>query len=303
MSVVLDDPKSPDAGSVLLLGSGPLGSAIATDLSSRGRTRARAVQIPWESRERAQTLTRAVATLPEGARNVVVWAAGRAGFSTGVETCEDERLAFEDVATSVETLAASRGPDAVSFHVVSSAGGLYEGLTRVRIDSPLTPRRPYGLLKHAQERRAEAMDARVPVAIYRVSSVYSDPRPGHRISLIGELIRNGIDRKVSSLYGRMDTLRDYVSNEEVGRHIGRRITEPQVPGSRVEMLVAGRPASVSQVIDLVERALRRRLMVSFVEAWNARDISFDPALRSADFRPEPLQTGIARLLLQYLSRG
>ena len=303
MSVVLDDPRCPDAGSVLVLGSGPLGSAIATAVIARGRSRARAVQIPWESTGRAEALKRAVTTLPEGSRNVVVWAAGRAGFSTDVETCEEERLAFEDAAASVETLAASRGANAVSFHVVSSAGGLYEGLTRVRIDSPLTPSRPYGLLKHSQEKRAGEMGASFPIAIYRVSSVYSYPRPGHRISLIGELIRNGIDRKLSGLYGRMDTLRDYVSSEEVGHHIARRISEPQGSGSRIEMLVAGRPASVSQVIDLVERALRRRLMVSFVEAWNARDISFDPALRPVDFRPEPLQTGIPRLLLQYLSRG
>lgn len=302
MSVVLDDPKTSDAGSVLVLGSGSLGSAIASALTSSGRSRRRAVDIPWESSRRAQALTGAITALPRGSRNVVVWAAGRAGFSSDVETCEKERLAFEDVAVSLEALAASRGPDAASFHVVSSAGGLYEGLTRVMSGSPLTPRRPYGQLKHAQEMRARAMNTSIPVYIYRVSSVYGRPLSDHRVSLIGELIRNGVDRKPSTLYGKMDTLRDYVNNEEIAHHIARRINEQRAADSQPEMLVAGRPASVSQVVDLVERVLRRRLLVSFAEAWNARDISFDPALRPLDFRPEPLQTGIARVLFQYLSK-
>jgi nucleoside-diphosphate-sugar epimerase len=302
VSVVLDDPKAPGAGSVLVFGSGSLGSAVADSLRSAGRSRAREVRIPWESSRRTDAVSRAMTSLPRDTGIAVVWAAGRAGFSTDAETCEEERLAFEDVARSLESVAGSRNAGDVSFHVVSSAGGLYEGLTRVLSDSPPTPRRPYGLLKHAQEARARKMEGRISVSIYRVSSVYGHPRPEHRAGLIGELIRNGVGRKPSAIYGKMDTLRDYVSNEDVGRHIARRISEPNASGSQVEMLVAGRPASVSQVVDLVERVLRRRLIISFVEAWNAQDISFDAALRPMDFRPEPLQTGIARVHYQYLSR-
>jgi hypothetical protein len=99
----------------------------------------------------------------------------------------------------------------------------------------------------------------------------------------------------------MDTLRDYVGNDEVGRHIAGRIMDPAL-GADIEMLVAGRPSSVSHVVDVVERALRRRVFVSFEEAWNTRDITFDKALRAPGFLPEDLGVGASRALYEYLTR-
>jgi len=245
----------------------------------------------------------ALGSFPDGsARNAVVWAAGRAGFSASTDACESELAAFQDAAEAIDGLVAQRGPGGVSLHLVSSAGGLYEGLTRVSTDSPLSPKRPYGILKEAQERRASVMAQEIPVRIYRVSSVYGYPQPGHRGGLIAELIKNGVERRPSALYGAMDTLRDYVGDEEVGRHIARRVMKWAPTGGKPEMLVSGRPTSVAQVVDLVEKVLRRRLLVSFEDAWNARDITFDSALKAPDFHPEPLRTGISRLLSKYLSR-
>ena len=166
----------------------------------------------------------------------------------------------------------------------------------------MSPKRPYGILKGEQERRAREMARAIPVRIYRVSSVYGSPHPGHRGGLIAELIKNGVERRPTALYGAMDTLRDDVGDEEVGHHIARSVMRWRRSGEKPEMLVSGRPTSVAQVVDLVEKVLRRRLLVSFEDAWNARDITFDSALKAPDFHPEPLGTGISRLLHQYLSR-
>lgn len=303
MSGLLDDPRSGDAGSVLLLGSGAIGSAISEALIHEGKVRVRPVEIPWSSNQRSEVLKRWGEVLPPAAeaRNAIVWAAGRAGFSADQAECDEELAAFQDTLDAIGHLVAIRGPGSVSFHMLSSAGGLYEGLTRVSTGSAFMPRRPYGRLKMEAERRALGLASSIPVTIYRISSVYGCPKQGHRIGLIAQLVRNGLERRPSSLYGAMDTLRDYVGSDEVGRHIARGVTMERAIGLYTEMLVAGRPTTIGAVVDLVERALRRRVLVSFQEAWNARDITFDPAVRAAGFRSETLSTGVSRVAFQFLS--
>jgi len=303
VSVLLDDPQSVETGSVILFGSGVVGSAIEKALHRQGMVRARPIRIQWRSHERIETLKQWMEALPEqaGSNNTIVWAAGRAGFSADQTACDEELSAFVDTVHSIKQLVARRGRQSVSLHLVSSAGGLYEGVARVSPATPLMPRRPYGFLKLQQEQRSLALSGSIPVTVHRVSTVYGCPRPGQRVGLIGELIRNGLGRRPTSLYGAMDTLRDYVFSDEIGRHIASSITIEREPGSHIEMLVAGQPTPIAAVVALVERVLSRRLLVSFQDAWNARDITFDPAIRAPGFQPEALRTGVSRALFQFLS--
>jgi UDP-glucose 4-epimerase len=303
VSALLDDPRSVDGGAVLLLGSGVIASAVAASLKQRGHTRIKPVAIPWESNKRTRALRDAMSELPliPGARNALIWAAGRAGFSADEQSCNNELLAFKDTVDAVAMIAAEPGGTPISLHLVSSAGGLFEGLARVSVDSPVTPRRPYGYLKQRQEEMALQMADRIPVSIYRVSSVYGCPRPGQRVGLVGELLRNGLDRRPSAIYGAMDTLRDYVGSSEVGRHIAGGVLDLDGSASGVEMVVSGRPTAIGAVIEIVQRLLRRRLLVSFEDAWNARDITFDPAIRARGFGAEDLRVGISRSLFELLT--
>jgi nucleoside-diphosphate-sugar epimerase len=303
VSALLDDPQSVETGSVMLLGSGVIGSAIEKALQRHGKVRTNAVQIPWGSHQRVEILKQMMESLPTqaGSNNTIVWAAGRAGFSADQTACDEELSAFRDTVHSIRHLVEHRGQQSVSLHLVSSAGGLYEGVTRVSSDTPFLPKRPYGLLKLEQEQLALEMSDSIPVTIHRVSTVYGCPKPGHRVGLIGELIRNGLDHRPISLYGAMDTLRDYVGNDQVGRHIATSIMMNRGPSPQVEMLVAGQPTPLAAVVALVERLLNRRLLVSFVNAWNAQDITFDPAIRANGFQPEALSTGVARVLFEFMS--
>ena len=302
MSAVLDDPSSIGSGAVLLLGSGAIGSAIADALRRHGRARTRSAPIPWTSSDRGDALRGAMDLLPVGAHNAVVWAAGRAGFSAVESTCEQELDAFIDVMRAIGHMVDQPGSRSLSLHVVSSAGALFEGVTRVSAASTTSPLRPYGHLKAEQERRSGAAAGSIPVTIYRASTVYGTPSRGHRPGLIATLVQNGLGRRPTSLYGALDTLRDYVSADEIGQHIARRVGKQSGAGLQVEMLVAGRPTPIAAVIDIVERALRRRLLTSYVDAWNARDITFDPSIRAIGFKPEPLTTGVARVVAQSLGR-
>ena len=259
--------------------------------------------IPWESNRREEVIRDLLGHLPPvpEARNALVWAAGRTGFSAGEDACNDELLAFKDIVDAVEQLADQPGGRSMSLHVVSSAGGLFEGLTRVSGDSPVTPRRPYGYLKRRQEEIALRMADRIPVWIHRVSTVYSCPRPGQRVGLVGELLRNGLDRRPSEIFGAMDTLRDYVGSAEVGRHIAGRVVDSHESASGVEMVVSGRPIPIASIIEIVQRLLRRRLLVSFEDAWNAQDITFDPAIRARGFRAEDLRVGVSKSLFELMT--
>ncbi len=303
MSALIDNPRVVDSGAVVLLGSGVLASAVSAALRQRGWTRIRPITIPWEANGRSRALQDALRELRAGpgTSNALVWAAGRAGFSADEESCQNELLAFKDTVDAVERAAEQHGEGRMSLHLVSSAGGLFEGLTRISGDSPVTPRRPYGYLKRDQERLAFRMADRVPACIYRVSTVYSCPRPGQRVGLVGELLRNGLDRRPSAIFGAMDTLRDYVGSAEVGRHIAGRIVDSHDWTSGVEMVVAGRPTPIGAIIEIVQRLLRRRLLISFEDAWNARDITFDPAMRARGFRAEDLRVGVARSLFELLT--
>lgn len=305
MSALLDDPRSVDGGTVVLLGSGVIASAVAGSLKQHGHTRIRPITIPWESNKRSKALGDALSELPSvpRGRNALIWAAGQAGFSADEQSCNEELLAFKDTVDAVEQIVARPRGTPISLHLVSSAGGLFEGLTRVSVDSPVTPRRPYGYLKRRQEEMALQMSDRIPVSIYRVSSVYSCPRPGQRVGLVGELLRNGLDRRPSAIFGAMDTLRDYVGSSEVGRHIAGGVLDPHGSAAGVKMVVSGRPTPIAAVIEIVQRLLRRRLLVSFEDAWNARDITFDPAIRARGFRAEDLRVGVSRSLFELLTGG
>lgn len=291
-----------DAGTTLVLGSGMIGSAVLDALTRKGALQSQPVSISWRSGERSASLSAAVEqmTASTSRPTAVVWAAGRAGFSADTQACEQELQAFGDVLGCVEALAGRRSHAATAFHMVSSAGGLFEGLVGVTSDLEAAPRRPYGRLKAEQEKATRALAGSIAVCIYRVSSVYGCPAPQRRAGLVGVLVENGLTGRPSQIYGAMDTLRDFVWSEDVGRHIAARVGA-EISGRNIEMLVSGAPTPITRVISLVERAIRHRVYVSFVDAWNSLNITFDSRAPAVGFRRESLQTGIRRVAQQYLS--
>ncbi len=233
----------------------------------------------------------------------VIWSAGVAGFDSDYAEAAAELDAFRGVVEAVRQFAASGTGCAVAVHLLSSAGGLYEGQTRVEPGNAPEPQRPYGQLKLAQEAAVRELVGGVGIDVYRPSSVFGSVSTKSRQGLVPTLVRNGLLGRVTTLSGAIGTQRDYVSARMVGRHIARRVLSESGVDLTISHLVAARPHTVGEVLRIVERALRRRVLLAVAPAENAAPITFSESIRAADFAAEDLRVGIEQVASEYLGRS
>ena len=203
-----------------------------------------------------------------------VWSAGRGGFSATEKELEPELYSFQAVLELVKE--SVRGIDSARtrFFHFSSAGGLYEGQKCVSDKTQPNPLRPYGELKLRQELLLSSVDFALETTIYRPSSVYGPVRMGQRLGLIPNMIRNGIQHRVTSIYARDSTLRDFVWVYDLAGVVSSQMLNWEFGGGTY-ILHTGAPASVGQVRLSVEKLLGRRIYVRYSDEYdNSSDITF-----------------------------
>jgi UDP-glucose 4-epimerase len=195
----------------------------------------------------------------------IVWAAGKGGFGATAEALEPELASFRCVVDMAASLREELLNSDHGFHMLSSAGGLFEGQRNVHPATVCRPIRPYAMLKERQEEYAVERIGGVSLSIYRPSSVYGYNRHGSRMGLVPTLLENGIQRRVSRVFVDMNTLRDYVLAEDVADFIGRKIVEGHWGEDEVAIftLASGRASSVFEVKRHIERLLGRRIYVQY----------------------------------------
>lgn len=308
------DPRGGDMFAVF--GVGLIGSSVVEALARSGAYRASAVQISWDDqlarREQLERLEgRLAAELPrvragaELCRLGIVWSAGRAGFGASTVEVDRELESFRDVLALAGRVAWRLPFTTVTFGLISSAGGLFEGQRSVSAASRPAPRRPYGIAKMQQERLLAEADEPLGRRIYRLTSVYGHLVPGWRTGLASALILNGVRRKVTHITGRMDTLRDFVWADDVGRFVACDLRA----GSRVRvvpprLLASARPSSIHEVQKIVERVLGRRIYVSFGSGEaNSENITFSPRSVADGWESSDLPTNAREIYLRALSSG
>lgn len=234
-------------------------------------------------------------------RVVFIWSAGRAGFAAGNAETDNEMAAFKRVLNLAETLLQHIDGLTVEFHLISSAGGLFEGCKHVTEGVRPKPRRPYGQLKLDQE-QALLRATSLITYIYRPASVYGVPGIGMRSSLIPVLLQRGKLRQVIPIIGTPSTLRDYIHVDDLARYVAAKALNGIDGESRGGLfwIVSGKPASIFEIRCIVESILRHPLYLVFqFDPENSCDITFAPQLRLPDFHAMPLRTGIS-LVHQYL---
>lgn len=287
------------AGLAALFGTGLIGGAILSRL--RARLGARATRLPWDWTDGRPREARAVEDALAGAMPgragtplAVIWAAGGSGFGTDAEGMARERAALDAVLALARRLGA-RWPEAArSFHLVSSAGGLFEGQVACGRDAVPRPLRPYGAGKLDQE-RAVAADAALGLRrIYRPSSVYGYA-PGARRNLVSVLVAASLHRRPARIVGAMTTQRDYVPAWDVGRFVAERVRDPGPAEVETHLLASGRPASIFEIVHLVEGLAGEPLHLQIdPRPENARDNSFLPSALPPGLRRTGLAEGIER---------
>ena len=287
------------AATVAVFGSGLIGGSVLKALGRRDLTASRRVPVSWlERSERLRDLSEAERPLLEapGLRMDLIWAAGRTGFGSSREEAAREREAFVDVCEWVRNIAHKRRQGQTVFHVVSSAGGLFEGQRFVGRGSEPRPLRPYGALKLEQEGIARSVCDEMPVVVYRPSSVYGYAGDKGRLGLVTTMISNTKTGIPTRIFGGLDTVRDYVHVDDVGSFIARKTAEP-ICRSSTSLLASGRPASLREVLSIIRRVVGRPLSIKLDPApSNASDITFRASALPEDWRTTDIETGIRQVM-------
>jgi UDP-glucose 4-epimerase len=290
---------------VALFGAGLIGRAILASITRSINPAVRNFPFSWVSAEARQREAEAainwIAQIAQ-AHDIqfdCIWAAGRSGFSADDADVDHELAAYADVIAFALRAGQLADPTSRRFHLISSAGGLFEGQRYVDHQSQPSPHRPYGLGKLAQERRLQDVSDRLPSFIYRPSSVFGYAAGG-RIGLIAALIRDALHRRTSTIFGDWNTIRDYVFADDIGRYVGEIVVDRlQLP--EIHLLASGKPASIGEVVSRVERSLQRRISVRFRPSTvNSSHNSFRPSALPSGWRPTPFETAVHATCLRVM---
>lgn len=227
----------------------------------------------------------------------VVWSAGQAGFSATDEQIAVELESFQAVLRMVESVGRAHPEVRPTIYVLSSLGGLFEDCRHIHNEAPQSILRPYGVLKQRQEEALTSLDPRIIRKIYRVSTVVGPPGGGRRQGLVATLVGNALRRRVTTLVGRLTTMRDFVWYQDVGRYLARAILSGHESSrNSVQVLGSGRPATIHQVVKTVESVVGRRVYIRHSPLLtNASDITVSSAMLPTDWTPTDLKTCIARI--------
>lgn len=285
--------------SILVFGLGLVGSSVVEAI--RRTHAADALDIPFDWHYRQTRLAQTEILLaklrencrPESSKRLdIVWTAGVGGFLSSEEQLQVEMAAYEDVLEVTKTVQRQNRDALVVFHLVSSAGGLFEGQRCVTSQNCPAPRRPYGKMKEQQEQMLLAASCIRYRYIYRLSSVYGY-FPGKREGLIVKLLQNCLNHRVTNIFGNLHTLRDYVYCDDIGRYIGRKIFSAPQENVAPLFLASGKSSSMREIMQIVGQVTQKRSYLQLdTSPVNAEDMGFLQSCLPADWFPTSLLAGV-----------
>ena len=283
----------------LIFGLGLVGKALVATLEKRIPVDTQILPFDWNDhnvrKQHAKNIldacSKEILKAPSPPIVNVVWAAGSGGFSASDDDLLTEWESYTAVLKTVEKIENNHPDTLVRFHLMSSAGGLFENVRFVDQQTAAAAERPYTRNKLRQEKATELLKDAAEVYIYRLSSVYGYVHGG-RMGLIPALIRNGLSGATTTITGKTTTLRDYILVEDICRFVVERmVSENSKPGTY--FMVSGKPTSLIEIVENVELVMNRSLLLKFdLAPNNAAHISFRPSITPPDLHITPLSTGI-----------
>jgi len=296
--------QQPFAGkrrTIVLWGRGTVGYAVERGLLNRGCVAQLSVPTLWhrpDSVQRSIDHACDAQLLGDAAEIHHIYAAGRAGFSAGLEETRQEfgvySQVLEGVLKSTQSVADARAD--LHVHLISSAGGLFEGVVGVDADSVPDPKRAYGELKLQQEGLLKARLGEANGRTYRLSSVFGEPNPNRRGSLISNLMRNSYSHRVTRVTGHLDTLRDYIHADDAAGYVVDCVLGSRHSNGPHCILASGRSASILEVLRIIEQSTRRKPFIELAPEHNSASVSFLPSALPEGFAPADLRTRIGVML-------
>jgi len=301
--------ENPGASYAVVFGVGLIGTYLIQNLFKHHYRITRSFSFSWQDpflrkKEKADILhclQHFLKNLPDSAvqatdspcRIDFVWCAGKGGFAMEQIETQSEMDAFSEVLEMALTVSRENPSCLVRFHMISSAGGLYEGQRNVDDNSPPTPKRPYAFLKLAQE-KALGDCGDMARFIYRVTSIYGFAGLNRRLGLIPTLLWNGSRNRVSTIFGAPETLRDYVWAGDLGAFMAGMIASEEHKSARF-VLASGKPSALFEVLNRVEKVLNKRLFCHYVKTnKNAEHNTFSMRIRPMGWNTMDFGTGIRK---------
>ena len=222
-----------------------------------------------------------------------VWSAGKGGFGMSQNDTLSEMNSFSEVVKMAIDILRENPSCRVRFHMLSSAGGLFEGQRNVNITSQPAPRRPYAILKLAQEKILDDCNGLIRF-IYRPTSVYGFAGLNRRLGLIPTLLWNGSKNKVSTIFGAPETLRDYVWAGDIGAFMAG-IIASKTSCSSLFLLASGKPSALFEILNHIEKILNKRLFRHYIKSGdNTEHNTFSMKTHPVGWKPLYLETGIRK---------
>lgn len=267
-----------------IIGRGLLGRAV---VRTRGDD-VLSVPIPWDDPEGTSAAIRT--GIEQLTRNSgpleIYWCAGRGVTSTPADELAIEVRVFERALTMLEAL-----PDEtrsrLTIFLASSVGGAYAGSPAppFRESTPAAPLSPYGEAKLEMERALQAATERYGwhAFIGRITNLYGAGQDLRKPQgLISALVRSYLTGQPVSLYVPLDTLRDYIYEDDCAAVIDRGMLRAaaQPPGTTVIKIIGTmRAVSIGALLAELTRLQRRKGHV-ILGGGDARGQALDLRVRS-----------------------
>ena len=134
--------------------------------------------------------------------------------------------------------------------------------------------------------------------IYRPSSVYGVGILGGRAGLIATLIQNAKQYSPSRIIGRLDTIRDYVLVNDIGKFVAQ-CMHKTAERPETFLLASARPIAMYEVLEIVGKVIGRPLYLKIDTApSNTSHFSCRKSALPANWFPTDLETGIKQVARQ-----
>ena len=251
-------------GKLFIVGSnGLIGSWLEKELLREFKSEAVTQQWEYASRDYAEVNTRLIGGCRRGSE--VVFCGGAGGFSITQESYKQQEEEFEYFCRGIEVI-----DKLEHFTCISSLGAIVS-----------SHESPYKSLIQSRERIVRNT-VKSGYTIVRMPSLYGYNRiTGQARGLIAVLLADSLSNKTSSLFGRLDTSRNYLSSETSCTSIARTIIRrPKGLRRRTLNLMASKNYTIRELCSEVTRAVQRVPIIRLLEGQSVDCESHYP--RKAD---------------------
>ncbi|RVU25982.1 SDR family oxidoreductase [Sandaracinomonas limnophila] len=301
--VVIESKLGKDSSKLILLfGVGLIGESILQEFDKQFSCTFHQFPFSWGKEdaqiEELNQIKEFIFARGKGVAIQLIWSAGKGGFFS---TDSDFQIEFADFERVLNWLQQALIPqNSCSFHLFSSAGGLFEGQVLVNEQSKPKPMRPYGHWKLKQEDLLNRSEGLVNRIIYRPSTVYGYS-PKARIGLIAKLLICANKNQFIEIFASKTALRDYIYVGDIAKFVVAKIENSDLSSlklgtTQINWLISGKSSNILEICTKVSELINKPVLNSFrLVLDNSLDNTFNAKLKPKELAISPIEMGLRKI--------